>query len=52
MGNIMMQAVAAGRIKTVAHGREIIRNSIEVKEYVPSDSDVWVKEYQRARKFF
>lgn len=52
MGNIMMQAIAAGHIKTVAYGREIIRNSIEVKEYVPSDSDVWVKEYQRARKFF
>lgn len=52
MGNIMMQAIAAGRIKAVAHGREIIRNSIEIKEYMPSDSDVWTKEYQKARKFF
>lgn len=34
-GNILMQAKAAGQIKTLAEGREIIGNSFELKEYEP-----------------
>ena len=51
MGNIMLQAIAAGKIESVAQGREIVANSIELKEYQPSDADVWNEQYKKVRKF-
>lgn len=35
-GNAIMQLKALGEIKSLAEGREIIKNSIEMKEYTPS----------------
>jgi len=52
IGNIIMQAIATGQLKSVSHGREIVKNSIKTKKYLPSDSDVWTEKYKRARKFF
>ncbi len=45
-GNIIMQAMATGQIKTLAQGRELIRNSFEVKEYLPQDRETWEREYR------
>ena len=47
IGNILMQAKAAGQIKTLAEGREIVAKSFEPKEYQPIDTAVWEKQYQR-----
>ncbi len=52
MGNIIMQAIAAGKIESVAQGREVVKNSTELKEYTPSDADIWNAEYKKAGKFF
>jgi len=52
MGNIMMQAIAAGQIKSLQQGRDIVSNSIELKEYMPSDSKLWTKEYEKAREIY
>jgi rhamnulokinase len=52
MGNIIMQAIATGQIESVSQGRDIVRNTIELKEYMPLDSKLWAKEYNNARKFF
>ena len=46
-GNILMQAKAAGQIKTLAKAREIVRNSFELKEYEPQDSALWKKQYEK-----
>lgn len=46
-GNIMMQAIATGQIKTLADGREIIRKSFELKEYTPQDQKNWSKQYKK-----
>jgi sugar (pentulose or hexulose) kinase len=46
-GNILMQAKAAGQIKTLVKAREIIRNSFELKEYEPQDSALWKKQYEK-----
>ncbi|MCJ7730207.1 MAG: FGGY-family carbohydrate kinase, partial [Sedimentisphaerales bacterium] len=48
-GNILMQAKAAGQIKTLAKAREIIRNSFELKEYEPQDSALWKKQYEKTK---
>jgi rhamnulokinase len=47
MGNLIMQLKAAGDIKDVAEGREIISGSIEIKEYYPGEEDHWKEEYRR-----
>jgi rhamnulokinase len=48
-GNILMQAKAAGQIKTLAKAREIVRNSFELKEYEPQDSALWKKQYEKTK---
>jgi len=47
IGNIMMQAVAAGAVASIAEAREVIRNSFPVVEYLPQDCDSWDGAYQR-----
>jgi rhamnulokinase len=49
-GNLMMQAVAAGDVGTIAEAREVIRNSFEVDEYLPHDTAAWDEAYPRFLK--
>ncbi len=46
-GNILMQARAAGQIKTLAEARKIVRNSFEVKEYQPHNTSLWEEQYKK-----
>ena len=46
-GNILMQARAAGQIKTLAEAREILRNSFELKEYKPGETTSWNEQYRK-----
>ncbi len=43
IGNILMQARATGQIKSIAEGRELVRNSFALKKYQPKDSTLWKK---------
>lgn len=47
IGNIMMQAVGAGVVSSVAEARKIIRNSITTEEFVPQHSEAWSEAYRR-----
>ena len=47
LGNIMVQAMARGRIESLAEARSILRNSFEFKEYVPEDRQEWEHQYSR-----
>ena len=49
IGNILMQAVATGKIKSLAEGRDIVRNSVELKDYQPQETAAWREQYE-ARK--
>jgi rhamnulokinase len=49
-GNILMQAKAAGQIKTLEQAREIVRNSFELKEYQPQQESLWQKQYEKNKK--
>lgn len=41
LGNIMVQAIAENKIDSLEKGRDIVRQSFQVKEYVPRDSRKW-----------
>ena len=46
-GNLMMQAVAAGDVGSIAQAREVIRNSFAVEQYEPQNTAAWEEAYQR-----
>jgi rhamnulokinase len=47
MGNIMLQAKAAGDVKDVWEMRSIIAASSELKRYKPQDGDKWAAAYEK-----
>lgn len=47
IGNIIMQAIARGYIKSLEEGRELIRRSFEVKVYDPGFGLEWDSAYSR-----
>jgi rhamnulokinase len=47
IGNLMMQAVAAGDVATIAQAREVIRNSFAVEEYLPQNTSAWDEAHTR-----
>lgn len=47
IGNIMMQAKAAGVVDSLGEIRKIVRNSFEVTEYQPLPKLDWKEAYQR-----
>jgi rhamnulokinase len=49
-GNILMQAIATGQIKTLAEARQIVRNTFELKEYQPSETSLWQEQYEKCKK--
>lgn len=46
IGNVLMQALAAGDVSSLSEARSIIANSFVLKEYVPKNFSEW-KEYIR-----
>ena len=47
IGNLMMQAVAAGDIDSIDDAREVVRRSFSVDEYVPLDTAPWDAAFDR-----
>jgi len=50
IGNLMIQAMALGKVKTLKEARQIIRNSFPTTEYVPQESNEWNEAYGRFRE--
>ena len=46
-GNIIAQAIAMGDIKNWQEGVSVIKNSFEIKTYLPGERASWEKAYQR-----
>ncbi len=46
-GNLMMQAVAAGDVGSIAEARAVIRNSFDMEEYEPKNTAAWDEAYDR-----
>ena len=48
IGNLMMQAIAAGEIKDLAEAREVVANSFELKHYEPTrERGAWDAAYEK-----
>jgi sugar (pentulose or hexulose) kinase len=47
LGNIMMQAIATGQIKTIEQGRNLVAGSIEMNTYMPQDVKAWDEQYKK-----
>lgn len=50
VGNVMMQAIAAGAVADIAQAREVVRESFSVEEYMPRDAAAWDAAYERFTK--
>lgn len=46
IGNILVQAIAAGQIGSLAEARAVVRNSFDVSVFDPYSSDEWDQAYQ------
>ena len=47
MGNIMMQAKASGLVSNIFEMRQIIADSIDMKTYLPEDTELWTEGYRK-----
>ncbi len=47
LGNVLVQAVASGRLGSIAQAREVVRNSFEVEEYTPQNPEPWNEAFAR-----
>ncbi len=47
IGNIIVQAIAAKQIGSLAEARAVVRNSFDVSMYEPSSTEEWDEAYQR-----
>jgi len=50
LGNVLVQAVAAGDVADWAQARALVRASFEVTEYVPRPSSDWQAAYARFKQ--
>jgi Sugar (pentulose and hexulose) kinases len=50
IGNIMIQAKAAGCVNSHAEMRQIIRESVHLEEFIPEGKDLWEQVYFRFQK--
>lgn len=46
VGNLLVQALATGRIESMDEMREILRRSFELKHYVPGDIKPWASAHE------
>ena len=49
-GNILVQAMATGDVKSLAHARGVVRNSFEVKRFEPKGDKRWEELYAKYRE--
>ncbi|GAB6167307.1 rhamnulokinase family protein [Thermostilla marina] len=47
IGNLMVQALAAGEVSTIAEARQVIRDSFPLDEYEPQNTAAWDDAYER-----
>lgn len=50
IGNVIVQGIAMGAIKDLKEGRQIVRNSFDITEYIPEDSQAWDEAYGKWKK--
>lgn len=49
-GNLMMQALALGHVRSLAGMRDVIRGSFSLQSYEPGEAEAWDEAYERFQK--
>ena len=49
IGNLMIQAIATGRLASLEDGRRMVRRSFPMKTYEPANADTWREAAERLR---
>ena len=52
MGNIMLQAKAAGIVSSKEEIRQIIRNSVQLEKFEPEETALWESNYNKYLSFY
>lgn len=52
VGNLLMQLKGTGEINSIYEGREIARNSFDIKIYEPVDVEKWKEAYEKYKSIF
>ena len=47
MGNLIAQAMADGTVKDIEQGRQIIKNSVKLKTFLPENTRLWDQAYEK-----
>ncbi|MDR1666955.1 MAG: rhamnulokinase [Bacteroidales bacterium] len=47
MGNLLVQAMALGYLKSLSDIRQVVRNSVETQDFYPQDAGEWDQAYLR-----
>lgn len=50
LGNVLVQAVALGHIQSIAEGREVVKQSFDLKTFQPREGAAWDEHYARYLK--
>ncbi|MCA9120774.1 MAG: rhamnulokinase [Planctomycetaceae bacterium] len=50
IGNVMMQVVSSGEVSSIEQAREVVRNSFDVQEYTPQQTQRWDEAFTRFQK--
>jgi rhamnulokinase len=51
IGNLLVQALGAAALGSLADAREVVRRSFEVQTFTPRQTDLWQAPYERFRAF-
>ena len=52
MGNILVQAIAKKELGSVEEGREMIKNSFQLKNYEPQEQNTWNDAFEKFKLLF
>jgi len=47
LGNILTQLISLGDIKNLAEARQVVKNSTDIKEYLPKDTATYAQAYEK-----
>lgn len=47
IGNILVQAIAGGKISSIGEGRKVVAKSFRLKKYLPQRTEKWDEAYKR-----
>jgi len=51
IGNVLMQARAVGQVQNLAEARKVVSNSFDLKEYEPTETQIWDRKFEEFIKF-